>query len=569
MQHALFIFMKQSQALDILKTGANVFLTGAPGAGKTYVLNQYINYLREHDIVAAVTASTGIAATHIVGVTIHSWSGIGIKKKLDEWEIDAMQERQYLWKRYEKTKVLIIDEISMLDGHTLATINTVCKAFKRNEKPFGGMQIVVVGDFFQLPPITRQGEEAALFAFESPTWREANFLTCYIGEQHRQDDDELLDILSRIRAGDIEDGFYQLEDRSVFEQDMTIDDGTGPMTHLYTHNADVDQLNQQELEALEAEEHFYSMSTKGSAKNVERLIASCLSPEGLVLKEGALVMCTKNNFEEGYANGTLGTVIGFDEEDDYPIILTRDGREIVITPTMWAMHDGEKVMASIEQIPLRLAWAITVHKSQGMSLDAAQMDLSQVFEYGQGYVALSRVRTLDGLYLRGFNQQALMVHPKVKIKDEQFKRHSDTLRDYTETKTSEDLSASHKKFIINAEGSLEKKEISKQSISTSSTYDQTKELLLELKTIDQVAKERDLTTDTVVQHVEKLLDAKEITVADIEHLKPKKKDLEVIMKAFHEEYEEHGKMSLTPVKTKLKDTYSYEELKVGRLFMRT
>lgn len=560
--------MKQSQALDILKTGANVFLTGAPGAGKTYVLNQYINYLREHDIAAAVTASTGIAATHIGGVTIHSWSGIGIKKKLDEWEIDAMQERQYLWKRYEKTKVLIIDEISMLDGQTLATINAVCKAFKRNEKSFGGMQIVVVGDFFQLPPITRQGEEPALFAFESPTWREANFLTCYIGEQHRQDDDQLLDILSRIRAGDIEDGFYQLEDRSVFEQDMSIDDGTGPMTHLYTHNADVDQLNQQELDALEGEEYFFSMSTKGSAKNVERLIASCLSPEGLILKEGALVMCTKNNFEAGYANGTLGTVIGFDEDDEYPIILTRDGREIIIEPTTWAMHDGEKVMASIEQIPLRLAWAITVHKSQGMSLDAAQMDLSHVFEYGQGYVALSRVRTLDGLYLRGFNQQALMVHPKVKTKDEQFKRHSETLRDYTESKTSEDLSASHEKFIINAEGSLVKKDISKQTISTSSTYDQTKELLLEVKTIDQIAKERDLTTDTVLQHIEKLLEAEEIRITDIDHLKPKKKDLETIVKAFRDEYEESGKMSLTPVKTKLKDTYSYEELKVGRLFAR-
>jgi hypothetical protein len=559
--------MKQTQALDILKTGANIFLTGAPGAGKTYVLNQYIDYLRGHDIPAAVTASTGIAATHIGGVTIHSWSGLGIKKKLDEWEIDAMQERQYLWKRYEKTKVLIIDEISMLDAQTFATLDQVCKAFKRNEKPFGGMQIVVVGDFFQLPPISRNGEEPALFAFESPAWRQANLLACYIGEQHRQDDDDLLDILSRIRAGDVEDGFYQLEDRSVFEQDMTVDDGTGPMTHLYTHNADVDQLNQQELDALETEEQFYTMATKGSAKNVERLIASCLSPEALVLKIGALVMCTKNNFEEGYANGTLGTVIDFDEHDEYPIIMTRDGREITITPTTWAMHDGEKVMASIEQIPLRLAWAITVHKSQGMSLDAARMDLSNVFEYGQGYVALSRVRTLDGLYLGGFNQQALMVHPKVKAKDEQFQKKSDALRDYTETKTPQDLSASHEKFIINSGGSLEKKEISEQSISTSSTHDQTKELLLESKTINEIAKERNLTSDTVVQHIQKLLDAREITTDVIVYLKPKKKDLDAIVKAFADEHAETGKMSLTPVKTKLKDKYSYEELKVGRLFV--
>ncbi len=158
--------MTQKEALTILKTGANIFLTGEPGAGKTYVLNQYIEYLKDHDLTVSVTASTGIAATHIGGVTIHSWSGMGVRKKISPQEIDALEGKQYLWKRFEKTKVLIIDEISMLSSDQFDTVDEICRAFKRNTKPFGGIQVVVVGDFFQLPPITK-GEEEQKFAFES------------------------------------------------------------------------------------------------------------------------------------------------------------------------------------------------------------------------------------------------------------------------------------------------------------------------------------------------------------------------------------------------------------------
>ncbi|MCB9809059.1 AAA family ATPase [Candidatus Nomurabacteria bacterium] len=550
--------MKQSQALDILKTGANVFLTGAPGAGKTYVLNQYIEYLHEHDIPVAVTASTGIAATHIGGVTIHSWSGMGIKKQLSEWDIDNLQTKQYLWKRYEKTKVLIIDEISMLDAHGLNAVNELAKAFKRTEKPFGGMQMIVVGDFFQLPPVSR-GEESVSFAFESQAWGEAKFLTCYLDEQYRQDDSNLLDILGRIRTGELEEDWSLLEDRytSSIPEDH--------VTHLYTHNADVDALNQSELDALDTEEVFYTMSSKGSKTNVDRLKNSCLSPATLTLKIGALVMCTKNNFEAGYANGTLGTVVGFDEHDEYPIIQTRDGRESVISPAIWAMHDGDTVLASIEQIPLRLAWAITVHKSQGMSLDAAYMDLSNVFEYGQGYVALSRVRSLEGLYLAGFNQHALLVHPKVKVRDKQFQRHSATLRDYTETKDSESITESHHKFIIHTGGSLEKVE-KKEKKNTSTTYEQTKKCILEGKDIQQTAKERELAIETITSHIEKLTENRSLSLEDIEHIRPKKKDLEIITSAFQEEFEKTGKVTLTPVKSILKDKYSFQELKIARLF---
>ncbi len=166
------------------------------------------------------------------------------------------------------------------------------------------------------------------------------------------------------------------------------------------------------------------MVGSGNDKIVETLRKGCLSPENLELKEGAVVMCTKNNPKERFANGTLGRIIGFEEFNNYPIIKTQGGREIVVTPMDWAVEENGKIRAQITQIPLRLAWAITVHKSQGMSMDAAVMDLSQVFEYGQGYVALSRVRRLSGVYLLGINQQALKVHPAILEQDMLFKKKS-------------------------------------------------------------------------------------------------------------------------------------------------
>jgi hypothetical protein len=167
------------------------------------------------------------------------------------------------------------------------------------------------------------------------------------------------------------------------------------------------------------------MSHRGPKAKVEQLMRGCLSPEVLELKIGAVVMCTRNNPERGYANGTLGTVVQFSAAEGYPVIKTRTGRTMTVEPMEWAMEDGEHVTASIEQVPLRLAWAMTVHKSQGMSLDAAVMDLSRSFAFGQGYVALSRVRTLDGLFLLGWNERALAVDPVIQAQDQTMRAESD------------------------------------------------------------------------------------------------------------------------------------------------
>jgi ATP-dependent DNA helicase PIF1 len=555
--------MTQSDALKILKTGANVFLTGAPGAGKTYVLNQYTQYLKEHDISVAITASTGIAATHIGGVTIHSWSGIGARQKITDYEVDDLESKKYLWKRYEQTKVLIIDEISMLSGDVFDSVNKICKSFRRNNLPFGGMQVVVVGDFFQLPPISKKGEETK-FAFESASWRELNPLVTYITEQHRQEDDALLGILDRIRRGDVEEEFEELRDRL----DVSFEDVI-KATKLYTHNADVDKINQEELAKIDTDEEYYEMNSKGKGNHVQRLKESCLSPENLCLKIGAVVMCTKNNFDVGYVNGTLGEVIDFEKETGHPIIVTNQGKEILIEPTSWNIEDGDKIIASISQVPLRLAWAITVHKSQGMSLDAAEIDLGRAFEYGQGYVALSRVRTLQGLKLLGFNAQALMVHPKIIEADKKFRSKSDQILEYLNKKTDKEMEKSQEDFIIRCGGSLTKIDLKakQKEEDKTSTFEKTKALLLEEKSIDEIAVERGLTKETVISHIEKLLMEGKIEKDKIAHIKPKGKKFKDILATFQKMYDKTGELNLSPVKSKVGGNTSYFDIQLARVFL--
>lgn len=453
--------MTQEQALNILKTGLNVFLTGEPGAGKTHTINNFVKYLRERDIEPAITASTGIAATHIGGMTIHSWSGIGIKTKLDKYDLDKIATSEYLVKRILRTRVLIVDEISMLSPNMLDMLDLVCREIKQNGEPFGGMQIVVVGDFFQLPPISRttSGEKqnsllgsskAPTFAFGAGAWQRANFITCYLREQHRQDDKDFLDVLSAIRANNFSEAHLE----HINTRQIDLDGMPENITKLYSHNVHVDQVNTTELAKLEDEKRIFEMSGEGNEKVVETLKKGCLSPEKLELKVGAIVMFTKNNQKEHFVNGTLGTVIGFDDFDGYPIVKTKSGHEIIVSPMDWSVEENGKVRAQITQIPLRLAWAITVHKSQGMSMDAAIMDLSQVFEFGQGYVALSRVRRLSGLYLLGINERALQVHPEILEKDLDFKTKSDEAVKVFKKLSKKELQKMHDDFVRVCEGKV-------------------------------------------------------------------------------------------------------------------
>jgi len=410
--------MTQQQALKILKSGVNVFLTGSAGTGKTFLLNQLISYLKKSKIRTGVTASTGIAATHLEGRTIHSWSGIGIKREMDEKSIKHIAKDKKLNKRIRETKILIIDEISMLDADRLNLVDRVCKKIKDPFLPFGGLQIIMCGDFFQLPPVSQN--QKPRFAYESSIWQDSNIKVCYLSKQFRQNDSRFTDILNKIRENKA-----GLEELNILKTRLhqSINLSVKP-TQLYTHNVKVDAINDSELSRISEEEMTYYMTDHGSKNLVDFLKKNCLAPEELKLKIGAIVMFVKNNFEAGYVNGTLGKVIGYDD-NKYPIIETTFGRNIMALPATWNMEENNEVVASVRQIPLRLAWAITVHKSQGMSLDAAEIDLSKSFEYGMGYVALSRIRRLDNIKLIGINQIALRVNPEIVEKDKEFKKLSE------------------------------------------------------------------------------------------------------------------------------------------------
>ena len=399
--------MKQKTALDILKLGHNVFLTGPAGSGKTYLLKQYIEYLKKNNIGVAVTASTGIAATHMSGQTIHSWSGMGISDTFNEEDYTKLKKRHYHQQKFKNAKVLIIDEVSMLHAHQLDIVNAICKKFKEPFSPFGGLQVILCGDFFQLPPVAKYGQEAH-FVIESETWEEMDPKICYLEEQHRQEDRQMLKVLSDIRTRSCNEKTLEI---ICSRENKAIKSGITP-TRLFTHNVNVDAINELELKKIKEKPSMFLMTSSGNEHLVGSVKKGCLAPEMLVLKKGAVVMFVKNNFERGYVNGTLGKVTGFDV-NGMPIVKTVSGRTIVATPEKWSIEDGDDDLASVTQVPLRLAWAITVHKSQGMTLDAVEMDLSKSFEYGMGYVALSRVRTLDGIKLLGINDVALKVNPKV------------------------------------------------------------------------------------------------------------------------------------------------------------
>lgn len=411
--------MTQQEALTILKTGKNVFLTGEPGAGKTYTINQFVAWCRGQNKRVAITASTGIAATHIDGVTIHSWSGIGIKRKLTDDEIEHLLENN-TFKLYEikAVDVLIIDEISMVDAVFLDLLDRVMRRARNvlSDLPFGGVQIVFVGDFFQLPPVPSRGEKTRVrFSFESDAWKDATPYTCYITEQHRQEDPIFLEILTNMRKGTLSQ-----EHISVLES-RYLPVPISETTMLYTHNAEVDRENDLELAKLPGIERGYTMTSSGHEVAVAILKKQCLSPDLLLLKVGALVMFTRNNWDTGYVNGTIGMVTEF-FSDGTPVVATKDGKQIVVLQAEWKFVDKYgSTTASIKQLPLRLAWAMTVHKSQGMSLDQAHIDLSKTFEFGQGYVALSRVRSLQGLTLEGFNKKALQMHPAIVKQDKVFR----------------------------------------------------------------------------------------------------------------------------------------------------
>ncbi len=580
--------MTQNDALAILKTGKNAFVTGPAGSGKTHVVNAYIAYLREHGVPIGITASTGIAATHGGGVTIHSWAGIGVRDALSDDEIEEIAGKAYVRNKIMDAEALFIDEISMLHHYRLDMVDRVLRRIKKKDAPFGGIQVVLCGDFFQLPPVSRYGEPESRFAYRSEAWKQGNFAICYLEGNHRQKNDALIGILGEMREGEVSEGSRELlsSRHMIPDGEPTVTTDGAPAsepTRLYTHNIDVDAINERELSKVQESECIYEMNARGKKPLVEALKKSCLAPESLRLRKGARVMCVKNNFDKGYVNGTLGIVISCGVGVD-PVIRTGaspeypDGRTIAIEPATWQIEDDGKVLAEISQYPLRLAWAITVHKSQGMSLDSVEVDLSKTFEPGMGYVALSRATSLKGLSILGFNEGAFRVHPDVLEYDRHLRELSARAEQVLLYSDADEMRKSHEEFLarvapMHAMGSKKKKG---NRAKKESTYEKTFQLVKKQKPLREIAREREMTPDTIIAHIEKLVEQGPeqggCGMPDIAYLKYEipSSHMKKIEQALQEvsESDDSGKPPLlNQVKSKVGPSVSFKDIRLARVVL--
>ncbi|OHA58588.1 MAG: hypothetical protein A2571_02350 [Candidatus Vogelbacteria bacterium RIFOXYD1_FULL_44_32] len=539
--------MTQDEAFELLTMGHNVFLTGPAGAGKTHLIRRYRDWLEQKNIPVALTASTGIAATHIGGVTIHSWSGLGVKEGLSAYDLESLSEKKYLSDRIRGTSVLILDEISMLSSRQFSALDDICRAFRAVDLPFGGLQLVVAGDFFQLPPIQSYSRQPN-FAFESESWKNGRIKPCYLEGQFRHTGDGLSQILA-----DIRDNTVNKNTKNILLSRLNKKPAGGILpVRLFTHNEDVDAINNNELSKLAGPTKIYEMTGRGAKKLREALARSILAPERLALKPDAKIIFVRNNFEAGFVNGTLGVVIGFDRTG-WPIVRLANNKKIVVSPETWRVEDEGKVKAEVNQLPLRLAWAITIHKSQGMSLDAVEIDLSKAFVPGMGYVALSRARRLEGLNLLGFNEMALQVEERIQLAETKIKdmsaRFTTGLKNIIQT----DKEKLVQKFIAEAKKDGPKKPLS--------TYEETKKLIDAGLTLADMAKQRQLTEETIISHLEKLVE--NIPSLAISQLKPAPNRMQKIKEAF----KKTGNYKLADVKKILPASFSFKEIRLGRLFL--
>jgi hypothetical protein len=307
------------------------------------------------------------------------------------------------------------------------------------------------------------------------------------------------------------------------------------------------------------------MGRRGPAPLVEALLRGCLSPEKLELKIGAVVMFTKNSPTGRFVNGTVGKVVSFESEQSLPVVQTRE-RKLVVEPMEWIMEEQGRVRAAITQLPLRLAWAITIHKSQGMSMDAAVMDLSDAFEFGQGYVALSRVRTLAGLHLLGFNERALQVHPEVLEQDLKFRAASEEVERKFATVAAERLEKFYQAFIAACGGTLAADDSHSGDEGRADRYALTGQLLKQKQSLAQMAKARGRRSSTIMAHIEKLLGRGDLALSDIAYLRPDSGDAAEAFAKIQAAFQKLGHEKLKPVYDYFGGRYDYDLLRLARLF---
>ena len=417
----------QARAIQSVMSGKNILLTGPAGTGKSHTIKRIREIYDRRRLKIGVTSTTGASAILIEGKTIHSWAGIGISGT-KEGALKQVMTYKAPQERIKSTVLLIIDEVSMLAANVLDILDYVFRLIRNDQRPFGGLQILLCGDFYQLSPVK------AAFAFESPNWntlvQEVHELT-YI---YRQSSVEFCTALNEIRIGEISHKTVELFTQCL-GREFT---GEIKPTELYPTNDDVSSVNEDELWKLASETNMIrekpcldqliektgnrrrgqkskSEDPKFIFECKERMNKECVAPELLQTAVGAQVMLLKNlNVDAGLANGSRGVVVGYGPYDE-PIVKFLNGQVMQMQTAMWYMRINETIKIRRTQYPIKLAFAISVHKSQGMSIDLVKADLgSRTFAEGQFYTAMSRVRSLEGLSLIAIDWNKVLTSKKVK-----------------------------------------------------------------------------------------------------------------------------------------------------------
>lgn len=422
---------EQEQALRLFNERENMFLTGSGGTGKTLLIKKMVELCKKEGRRVQVCALTGCAAVilNCQAKTVHSWSGIGIANGPSDIIVRKIYSHAYKKKQWKKIDVLIIDEVSMMSQKIFELLDSIGRKVRDNANlPFGGLQVVFSGDFYQLPPVVREEDkqsdpDAAAFCFESPRWKETFPKFIELKKIFRQTDHTYTTILNQIRVGKL---YKSSLDILAPHIGKVLPENFVP-TILLPRRREAELVNATELAKLTGEERHYKMNnaemavaeTPGSITPVQRemetayLTNSIMADKEICLKKGAQVMCIVNldmESPEPIVNGSQGIVVDF--VGGLPLVQFNNGARRTVGFHVWMSETYSTI--GVKQLPLIYAWAITIHKAQGVSLEMAQIDAgSNIFECGQTYVALSRVKSLEGLYLTAFNPQKIKVNKKV------------------------------------------------------------------------------------------------------------------------------------------------------------
>lgn len=534
----------QQRAFDVLLREGNVFLTGAAGTGKSFLLSHYLS--GKPATVFPVVASTGAAAVIVSGRTFHSFFGLGILEGGPDATVAKALRSGRLVNRLNRAQCVIIDEISMLSGTMLQTAERIARRARECNAPWGGLRIIAVGDFAQLPPITQMQEEKD-WAFLHPVWEESDFQPALLSTVMRTQDTEFLRILNFVREGIVNDevsAYLNSRTRGSLEH--------AEGTRLYPHRAQAERYNLERLSAINKLAYAFKTEYAGREAALEHAKKSIPIPEILHIKEDALVMMRKNDDAMRYVNGSLGIVrrIG----DDVIMIRLLSGEEITVVPEKFSYLDGDgKETVAAWNFPVMLAWATTIHKAQGASLDRMIVDLGRLWEPGQAYVAMSRVRSGAGLMIERWQPSSITAEPLV-------------------TAFYNALADRAKKYVpralftvqYNASGESERESRMTRAPRTArrSTVKTIRSMLAAKESLDAIAAACGIQTGTVLQWIEKIIALG--APVDLRYLLENIQEAENIRTAF----QSLGMERLRPVFDHFEEAVPYDSLRLVRCAMR-